>query len=100
MSFRIGQMVVCVDDKNRSGYWAAASVLTKGRIYTIRGFDLSPQPGGPQPPGIYLEEITMPQVPWCGTMVELSFLHDRFRPVKETSIEIFRKLIAPIPADA
>lgn len=92
--FFVGQRVVCIDDD-----WDhdddCKNYPVKGCVYTIRGFGDSPDPGE----SIFLEEIVNPpyDYPQWGRW-EPSFLIERFRPVKNTSIEVFQSLLAPTPA--
>jgi hypothetical protein len=81
MMFRVGQLVVCV---------APADILEKGRIYTVSAIGAGYATGAAM---LQTEETraygTTPY-PWYA---------DRFRPVKDTSIEIFRRLVAPIEGE-
>lgn len=92
MHFHVGQMVVCVDDSLETYRHldphggAGKGWPVKGRIYTVRGLGIAMGI-----PGLHLEEIVRE---W-----ECPFAASRFRPVKETSIEIFRKLVAPIDGE-
>jgi hypothetical protein len=93
-TFHVGQHVVCVDAApNR---FTGAKPLTRGKIYTIRAIVQGPDW---RPPGwgVHLEGIWM-FYPDDG--VEWAFHPKRFRPIEErrTDIEVFRKLLAPVPA--
>lgn len=83
-NFSVGQMVVCVDDDWPSEPGPRECDPVKGHIYTIRYID-------PRPTCCYLqfEEI----VPAEDT---IGYRHTCFRPVKTTSIQIFRDLVVPI----
>jgi hypothetical protein len=93
MMFSVGQMVVCIDDR-----WVGAAVYrlvtpVKGIIYTIR----SVRNSGDGTVGFLLEEITnQPLDSVLDGLCEPTFDVNCFRPIKETSIEIFRRLVAPI----
>jgi hypothetical protein len=102
MMFHVGQMVVAAKSDESEAYrrytlerrfkWpAGCERLQVGRVYTIRGFETT---GGGL--GIYLEEIVNPIGP---AGYEWSYNRHSFRPVKETSIEIFRRLVAPIEGE-
>lgn len=96
MSFHPGQRVVCVDASNTGKYvpWKPLAgyplQLVKSRVYTIREigefFGL---------PTVWLDEIT--RQPFRG--VEPGFDPRRFRPVKTTSIEIFRQMLVTPPKE-
>lgn len=81
--FGAGDMVVAITS-------TLFEYLEVGRIYTIRGVCLK-NPGGP---GFHLEEVTVarPPRPYCNC-----FDPSCFRPVRKTSIEQFRELVAPKP---
>lgn len=92
--FRIGQQVVCIDDKDWRnpgliGSPAAPTTPVKGLVYTVRGFSPSD--------AVYLEEIVCAPYPWNWGIGEGGWLRRRFRPVKETSIDIFTAMLAPKP---
>lgn len=86
--FRIGQKVVCVEDKGQRG---RPPFAVKGNIYTIS------------------DMVTLPD--YCIGAVRLEELahamtepHEwlfawRFRPVKETDISIFTAMLAPKPKE-
>jgi hypothetical protein len=89
----VGRLVVCVDDT-----WNYTPLhLSKcpnrpvrGMIYTVRDEE-----------GILLEEITNPPAwfrdeTWFG---EPGFYSWRFRSVKRTSIDVFWKIVEPVPAE-
>jgi hypothetical protein len=54
MAFRVGQKVVCVDDRHITPDWSGTIRPVKGAIYTIRGWIVGPRQ---RKPGIVLEEI-------------------------------------------
>ena len=85
--FYVGQRVVCVSSAPFVPFGCTSVYV--GNVYTIRR--VAETYGGL---GIWVEEISNPSAP-CGE--EWGFFAHRFRPVKDTSIEIFRKLLAPIP---
>lgn len=93
--WHVGQMVVCVDDTAALPppgvrYGGTLGGLTKGCVYTIRGFAVHP---ATWEMGVYLQEIMRPRAgldPY-----EPPFGLFRFRPVRKTSIDIFRALLTP-----
>jgi hypothetical protein len=92
--FHVGQRVVCVSAPKRP--IAGLIDPVTGCVYTVRGIDPIRLPTE-RTYGIYLEEIHNSLHPiW---EVEYSFYADRFRPVKDTSIEVFRSLLSPIPEE-
>ena len=79
--FHVGQQVVCA--------WPC------GCVYTIRAIAYErTYLGGLPALGIWVEEISNPI--HAATGVEFGFTADRFRPVKDTSIEVFRAFLSPI----
>lgn len=88
MTFHVGQKVVCVDDSG------SIYPVIKSQVYTISdmsqgsGLDLRTKEiryGA----GVRVEEIPMHEFDW--------FAAERFRPVKTTSIEIFRAMLVTPP---
>jgi hypothetical protein len=99
MSFEVGQLVVCVDG---SGFEPRdAPFPSRGAIYAIRGTDMCWQDGTPV---VYLEEIIRPPDPANAEINfpggETGFYARRFRPVRPTSIEIFRRATERMPEGA
>ena len=90
--FHVGQLVVCVDDVPVPGYFSFMGGLKKGKIYTIRGFATHEHE---LVYGVYLEEIFRPIL--AGDTYEAPFYTTRFRPVAETSLDVFREMLAPVP---
>jgi hypothetical protein len=112
MAFRIGQLVVCIDDSiQESGIVFSKRLhkpfllrgdlngLTRGQIYTVRGIDLD---WVDEKPVLFLEEIIRPKL--HHEHAETGFLASRFRPVQErksqTDISIFLKMLSPKKVDA
>lgn len=100
--FLIGQKIVCVDDGGLNDGSPCVNPV-RGEVYTVRGFDTC---DCGFPAGIWLSEISNRRVPLycrdCGLTVrgEPPFLVRRFRPVRETDIDIFTKMLAPTPRRA
>ena len=94
--FEVGQMVVCVDDgwDSQDPDEKACAHPVKDIIYTIRGFSLD-DPDSVV--GVFLEEIVNPPLDYGEFgWVEMNWNIERFRPVRKTSIEELRKLVAPV----
>ena len=101
MMFYVGQKVVCVDADCGSmygnplvQYTSCLHGLKEKEIYTIRAIfnDGSEQwPGG----NVYLEEIKRP----FEDGMEAPYSIERFRPLVETDISIFEKMLVPTPID-
>ena len=98
--FHVGMKVACVDDEARGQYLPPIHSctakdldgLTKGNIYTIRGFYTGNDPDWTYGCGsIYLEEIH--RSVWGGEEAPFAIL--RFRPLVKTNIEIFTSMLAP-----
>lgn len=93
-NFRVGQKVVCIDDQpvRRPGFSLNMDGLRAGTVYTIR--DITRNPSNHPDAGmttIRLEEICRNVLP--ADREEIGFRLSRFRPVKTTSIEIFRAML-------
>lgn len=97
MGFHIGQRVVCIDDKPRppSISYQQDAKVTKGSIYTVRGiYNAVPR----SIVGILLEEVTGILSPKWN--IEIGFCSTRFRPVRETNIDVFTKMLEKEPIGA
>lgn len=84
MTFSVGQEVVCVDDENWLNTDESGKHPVKGNVYTVaewRTFRGTP--------AISLDEFAC----WHFYMAR------RFRPVKTTSIEIFRAMLVTPPRE-
>lgn len=94
MSFHIGQKVVCVNAAQRRDSWGKLpESLVRGAIYTIRDVYESHLPPAI---GVRLEEIQGPFCPFWRE--EIGFHAIRFRPVRETNIDVFTKMLEQQPA--
>jgi len=89
--FHVGQRVKCINARqiNARNF---PDGITEDLIYHIRGFGVCTDGST----GVYLEEVFRSDG-W-GT-IEPPFFAWRFQPVKDTSIEIFRSLLSPIPEE-
>lgn len=86
--FHVGQLVVCVDDSPCDHHLEIAP-LRHGYIYTIR----STYDYGAGGIGVRIAEFCLPV--WDG--MEETWRMERFRPVEENRLSIFRKMLAPAP---
>lgn len=96
--FHVGQRVACIAAPSRAAVRLFPSSVVfpeVGCVYTIRAFVRGMSLSGVVT-GLVFEEIVNPSAP---TGVEYNFAMRRFRPVKDTSIEIFRSLLSPIPEE-
>jgi hypothetical protein len=96
MNFRVGQKVVCVDDARQPlTAQFTPNMPARGSVYTVRALDYC---AVSDTQGIFLTEIVNPVFDWANApRSELAFKSTRFRPVKTTSIECFKALLAPVP---
>lgn len=85
---QVGQRVVCVDDAPRKRFPILPGWPTKGQVYTVRGTRMLLSGVG-----VYLEEIHNEPMILGGHLVEPSFWHGRFRPVRETNIDCFLAIL-------
>jgi hypothetical protein len=86
--FYVGQKVVCVDD-GCVNEW-----LTKAGIYVVRWvgvYDFDEWPMYRGAPSIRVAQIIRP----CG---DAPFLSERFRPVVNTDISIFKRMLVNPPS--
>ena len=93
MDYHIGQHVICICDQwSNEPTWRAAvrSYPKLGGIYTIR--DICDREGAV---GLMFEEIWHEPALFCVGLVEPAFNIKRFRPVRKSSIDVFRKLLVP-----
>jgi hypothetical protein len=93
MSLQVGQLVVCINDVfSPCAYWrASVSAFPKlGRIYTIRSIR---EAHGLI--GLCFHEIVSSRRQFSEGFVEPAFNSKNFRPVKQTSIEVFQRLLRP-----
>lgn len=79
----MAEQVICVDNENPgNGFWPGDRP-TKGQIYTIRERVRS---GGQR--GVHLHELYGGE--YRGR--EIAFREDRFAPIKDENIEVFRAM--------
>ena len=88
MGFYVGQKVVCVDDRPEPGLRWTGPRPTVGEVYTVGGqFYLNLR--GRQ--CMHIVEIKNAAPGNAG------FLCARFRPLRTTNIDVFRKMLEPQP---
>lgn len=96
-NFRVGQKVVCVCKQWRPEYPHLHPTLPSyGRVYTIRNiYSNAPYQDGA---GLHLVEIVSKKgmLP-CGTLHEVGFHANKFRPAveKPCDISVFTKMLTP-----
>jgi hypothetical protein len=93
MTFHVGQMVVCL----KRGQWNSCPLEAApvyGVVYTVRGLPLIRNVVL-----LLLEEIVNEPQDYDEGFIECGFHYTQFRPVKETSIDIFRKIVADLPIE-
>jgi hypothetical protein len=99
--FAPGQNVICVDDKGFTLTYTQTPVA--GCIYPVRR--VRPDLDGKWQPvvGVLLHEVVNPTrrltFPDGVRIDEPGFVATRFRPVRDTSIDVFRKLLEPQPEE-
>ncbi len=102
MPFNVGDLVMCIgDDWEKAGNprWMPPHLPVKGCVYTVRNVFNYTTPA----PGLLLYEVVNPTpgTHWkTGARIpdEVSFIHLAFRPVRKTSIDVFRSALVPIEA--
>jgi hypothetical protein len=95
MDFQIGQHVICICDQwSHEPTWRpAVHTFPKLRgIYTIR--DICDREGVIR---LMFEEIWHKPAMFCVGPAEPAFNAKRFRPLKKSNIEIFKKMLEPEP---
>lgn len=95
MSFHVGQLVVCVDDAAHPEWPGIHRPcgLRRGHVYTVRDANLRRHGRD----CIRLVEIFRP--PLGSDESEPPFYEVRFRPIDDTKLAIFRKLLTDIPRE-
>ena len=93
MTFHVGQLVVCVDNRNsppNSTAWLPGEGLVEGQIYTIASIHLWE---GHEV--FWLHEVKRHPLSVKHHGKKCGYGYWRFRPVKTTSIDVFTALLAP-----
>lgn len=94
MAFRAGQKVMCVFVEGANGIWYPGEEPTKGAVYTITKIYHNPS-------GVLVLELAeIERCPECfESYGHMGYGAWRFRPVKTTSIEIFRQMLVNPPRE-
>lgn len=96
--FHVGQRVAFFGAADQSAIEAIQRYSAQGIAYPVKGCVYTVRKIGIYSPSIILlEEIINPVLP--GDDVEGGFHYRYFGPVKDTSIEIFRAMLSPIPEE-
>ena len=99
INFEVGQKVVCVDADGTN--ICDVQELEEGVVYTVSWIGPYLHPlWGLEEVCLKLEEVSrkpLPGEPDDLLIIDMPFRATRFRPVKTTSIEVFKKLLTPIP---
>jgi hypothetical protein len=103
MAFHVGQRVVCVNTCNWPRYEHRPALPTRGGVYTVRAI-VSCVADGYDEDGLRLVEIVNPKrrLRWPSgrcQRIELCFRMSRFRPVRTTSIDVFTRMLEPVPKE-
>ena len=92
----MSDQVICIDDSlPKHGYGWRGDAVFKGKIYTVREAFIY-LPTGDR--ALILEEVR--STPVANARGEVGYMADRFRPVKDSSLDIFRELVKPVLEDA
>ena len=91
--FRVGQKVVCVDGSAHWGGHGDEMLPIEGEIYTIRElFDC-----GDEGIGVRLVELVNEPRHYNIGFMEGCLIPERFRPLVQTGIGVFKAMLAPQP---
>lgn len=90
---KVGDKVVCINDTFDAIRRENLNLPVKDEIYTVREVRTSTE----KPLNLLLEEVVNIARQWKDFFGEPSFDISRFRPLKESSIEIFQKLLIDPP---
>lgn len=96
--YQPGRRVVCVADFSILLRRYCTAVPQKGRIYTIREALLEASHSKAQTLGLRFEEFSafgLPGAPLPITDGEVAFEASCFRPLDETRLDVFRRMLAP-----
>jgi hypothetical protein len=94
----VGQRVVAILPTESKALTTGEVSVKVGVVYTISGIILN---ATGDDIGFHLKEIQMPPVMVLGMgTVMRAFSYRHFRPIDETKIDVFRKLLTPVKEDA
>jgi len=88
-----GDLVRCVVESTDHCPDRIPNLPKVGSVYTVRGFDPLPLPSS-VPRGIFLMEVINPPAQWSNGFGEGAFDPNRFVPIDDGEIQIFRDLVA------
>jgi hypothetical protein len=90
---KVGDKIVCMDDGLRFEAWCAEP-LYAGRVYTVRQIFIAPL----GEVAVLVEEIITSAVYIADSQQEVGFIADRFKPVRDTSLQVekLKRLCLPI----
>jgi len=95
MSFHIGQQVVCISDRfSAEPHWRR-SVRAFPKLHMI--YRIRDMREVQSLLGLCFFEFVNRHARFAEGYVEAAFNSKNFRPVKRTNIEVFEKLLAPVP---
>ncbi|UIY28734.1 hypothetical protein LZK73_18585 [Neorhizobium galegae] len=92
-NFRVGQKVVCINDRGSPEFWNGCRLARKGKVYTVRSIFY----WGEQSL-LRLEEIVNPVFGYAdGSEDEPGFEAEYFRPIvnRLTDISVFKAMLTP-----
>lgn len=94
----VGQRIVAILPSDSNALTTGEVSVKVGVVYTISGI-ITNITGDDI--GFHLKEIQMPSVKVLGMgSVPRAFSYRHFRPIDETKIDVFRKLLTPVTEDA
>lgn len=99
--FHVGQLVLCADDDfdpNQIRRWPGVTFPRRGVVYTVRDAFVEPR-FTPRPHDLFLrlvEIVNKPQETYIGPY-ETMFGANRFRPLDDSRLEVFRQLLVNPP---
>lgn len=104
MAFRVGQRVVCVNTRNWPRDDRRPTYPKRGAVYTVRAI----YPGrahGYDEDGLRLVEIVNRRGTYWSPdgrrrRCELAFRMSRFRPLRTTNIDVFTRMLEPVPQES
>src|SRR5262245_26979133 len=95
MAFHVGQKVVCIADCNGS---VPVHTIKRGDVLTIREIQADClRQSGVTMGGLRFIEIVNEATPTYFGMFEADYDPDKFRPLRTTSIEVFRQMLVNPP---
>lgn len=98
--YQPGRRVVCVTDfgKNETLRQICTVLPVKGRVYTTRETKIGQSSKSPEDLGLMFVEFrsfARPHHPRRFVEGEVSWAADEFKPLDETRLDVFRRMLAP-----